>query len=156
MAGIGNAIWCIATNPAEFERLKADPELAQPAFEETLRDTSPGHSLCRTASQATKVNGVAIPQNAKILCVIGAANLDPDQWPEAERFGIGRKPVGHLAFGVGIHGCVGQYVARAEAEAVLTVIANKVETIELAGEPVWRPNNFVHALERLPVTFKGK
>jgi cytochrome P450 len=102
------------------------------------------------------ISGVVIPENAKILCVIGAANLDPDHWPQGERFDIGRKPAGHLAFGAGIHGCVGQQVARAEAEALLTAIAIKVRTIELAGEPVWRPNNFVHGLDRLPVTFKGR
>ena len=61
----------------------------------------------------------------------------------ADKFDIGRKPTGHLALGVGILGCVGQNVARAEGEAVLTAIANKVDSIEFAGEAVWRPNNEV-------------
>ncbi|MEC8857508.1 MAG: cytochrome P450, partial [Chloroflexota bacterium] len=71
-------------------------------------------------------------------------------------FDIERRPSDHLALGVGIHGCVGQNVARAEADAVLTAIANKVGSIELTGEPVWRPNNSVHTLDRLPVIFRGK
>jgi cytochrome P450 len=156
VAGIGNAIWCFATNAGEFERLKTDPKLARAAFDEVLRYTSPVHSFCRTANQDTQVAGVKIPQDTKILCVLASANLDETYWPEATRFDITRKPVGHLAFGVGIHGCVGQIVARAELEAVLTSIANKVAAIELDGQPVWRPNNAVHALDRLPVRFKAK
>ena len=155
VAALGNAIWCLATNPGEFERLKADPNLARPAFEETLRYTSPVHTFCRTASVDTEVGGIAISAGAKILCVLGAANLDEDQWPNAGRFNIARRPVGHLALGVGIHNCVGQNVARAEGEAVLAALAAKVDAIELTGEPVWRPNNALHALARLPVAFRG-
>jgi cytochrome P450 len=156
VTGIGNAIWCLARNPGEFERLKANPRLALPAFEEVLRYTSPVHSFCRTANQASEVNGVAIPQDAKILCVLGAANLDPDQWPDAGRFDITRRPTGHLAFGVGIHGCVGQIVARAEAEALLSAVARKVGSLTLAGEPVWRPGHAIHALDSLPVTIGAR
>ncbi len=155
IAGLGNAVWCLATNPDQYARLKADPSLARQAFEEVLRYTSPVHSFCRTAAVDTTVSGIRIEAGTKILCVLGAANLDEARWPEAARFDIGRKPVGHLALGVGIHGCVGQSVARAEAAAVLTAIAANVDGIELAGDPVWRPSNTVHALDRLPVTFKG-
>ena len=97
------------------------------------------------------VAGFPIPESAKILCVLGAANLDAAKWPEPETFKIDRKPVGHLGMGAGIHGCVGQNIARAELEAVLTVLAQKVERIELTGEPVWRPNNAIHALDKLPI-----
>ena len=83
VAALGNAIWCLATNPGEFERLKADPNLARPAFEETLRYTSPVHTFCRTASVDTEVGGIAISAGTKILCVLAAANLDEDQWPNA-------------------------------------------------------------------------
>ncbi|MCV3211335.1 cytochrome P450 [Mesorhizobium sp. YC-39] len=153
VTGIGNAVWCLASNPGEFEKLKRDPKLARPAFEEALRYTSPVHSFCRTASVDTTVGGVEIPQDTKILCVLGAANLDEDQWPEARHYKVDRRPVGHLAFGVGIHGCVGQNIARAEAEAVLTAIASKVGLIELVSEPVWRPNNAIHALDSMRVRF---
>ena len=156
VSGIGNTIWCLARNPAAFAQLKAEPRLARAAFEEALRLTSPVHSFCRTAPRATDVSGAAIPQDAKILCVLGAANLDPDFWPNADHFDITRAAGAHLAFGVGIHGCVGQNIARAEAEALLSAIARKVAAIELAGEPVWRANNAIHALESLPLRFKAK
>jgi cytochrome P450 len=156
VSGIGNTIWCLAGNPGAFEQLKAEPRLARAAFEEALRLTSPVHSFCRTAPNATEVSGVAIPQDAKILCVLGAANLDPEFWPNADCFDIARAAGAHLAFGVGIHGCVGQNIARAEAEALLTAIVRKVDAIELAGEPVWRANNAIHALANLPVRFAAR
>jgi 4-methoxybenzoate monooxygenase (O-demethylating) len=156
VTGIGNAVWCFANNPAQFELLKADLKLVKGAFEETLRYTSPVHTFLRTANMDTTVSGVAIQADTKIMCVLGSANLDENHWPNADRFDITRKTAGHLAFGVGIHGCVGQMVARAELDAVLTALAQKVGSIELAGTPVWRPNNAMHALDTLPVTFRRR
>lgn len=155
-AGIGNVLWCLASNPMEYEELKADPALARAALEETLRFTSPVHSFCRTARCDTTVAFTAIPEGAKILCVLGAANLDEARWPDAHRFRITRRPAGHLAFGTGIHACVGQQLARAEIEALLKVIVQRVDRIEFDGEPVWRPNNAIHALDRLPLRFRAR
>jgi hypothetical protein len=153
VTGIGSALWALANNPAQFERLRADPKLARNAFEETLRLTSPVHSFCRTVHSATSVSGIALEEGTKILCVLGAANLDPDKFEDPDQFDIGRRPTGHLALGVGIHACVGQNIARAEGEALLGAIARKVRSIELTGEAVWRPNNAIHALDRLPLAF---
>ncbi len=154
VTGIGSALWCLAKFPDQFKRLKDDPTLLRPAFEEVLRFTSPVHSFCRTASGDTMVSGTRIAEGSKILCVLGAANSDERQWKEAEKFDIGRRPTGHLAMGTGIHGCVGQNLARAEVAAVLTSIIAKVEEIDFAGEAVWRPNNAIHALDKLPLVFK--
>ena len=156
VTALGSAVWCLANNPDQFQLLKTDSTLPVWTFEETLRYTSPVHTFCRTANLDTEVSGVKIEEGSKVLCVLGSANLDEDHWPEADKFDIGRKPSDHLALGVGVHGCVGQNVARAELDAVLTALAGKVGSIELAGEAVWRPNNSVHTLDRLPVTFRGK
>lgn len=153
VSSIGNALACLAQHPAEFEKLKADPSLARPCFEEVLRYTSPVHTFCRTAKADTQVSGVDIAEHSKILCVLGAANMDPDKWDNPQEFRIDPKPAGHLAFGVGVHGCVGQNIARAEMEAVLTTLAQKVDRIELLEQPVWRPNNAMHALDRMMVRF---
>ena len=155
VTALGSAIWCFANNPDQFQLLRADPSLARWAFEEVLRYTSPLHSFCRTAGEDSEVSGVKIVEGTKILCVLGAANLDEDHWPDAAKFDIERRPTDHLALGSGIHGCVGQNVARAEGAAVLTAIAKQVGSIELAGETVWRPNNSIRALDRLPVTFRA-
>jgi hypothetical protein len=151
VTGIGSALWALATNPEQFAKLKADPSLARNAFDETLRLTSPVHTFCRTAVLDTEVAGITIPEGAKILCVLGAANLDAAQWSEPDRFDITRRASGHLAFGVGIHGCVGQNIARAEGEAILRALARRVTRLELDGPAVWRPNNAMHALDRLPL-----
>lgn len=151
VTAIGNALWCLAEHPDQFERLRSDPNLALAAFEETLRYTSPVQAFCRTAATDTEVAGVAIEEGSKVLCVLGAANLDPDHWPDAASFDITRKTAGHLALGAGAHACVGQNIARAEGQAVLRALAEHVARIELAGTPVWRPNNAIHALDTLPV-----
>lgn len=153
VTGIGNALWCFARNPDEWERLKAEPKLARPAFEEVLRYTSPVHTFARTAGHDTGIAGFPIVEGSKILCVLGAANMDPDKWGDPEIFRIDRRPQGHMAFGAGIHGCVGQNIARGELEALLSAMIEQVDRIELAGPPVWRPNNAIRALDRLPLKF---
>lgn len=152
VTGIGNALWCLANNPEEYEKLKADPgNLALPAFEETLRYTSPVQAFFRTANVDTEVAGIRIEEGTKILCVLGAANLDPERWEEPAKFDISRKTAGHLALGVGVHNCVGQNIARAEGQALLRALAERVDRIEIAGDVVWRPNNAIHAPDRLPL-----
>ena len=155
VTGIGNLIWCMARYPDQFARLQADSELVKPAFEEVLRLTSPVHTFCRTAHCDTQVSGVRIAEGTKILCVLGAANLDDSRWPGADLFDVARKPAGHLALGVGVHGCVGQNLARVEVAAVLRAIVKQVRRIEMTGDPVWRPNNAIHALDSMPVAFHG-
>lgn len=156
VTAIGSALWCFTRFPDEFQKMKETPKLVRTAFEEVLRFTSPVHSFCRTAAVDTEVGGIAVAKDSKILCVLGAANLDETFWANADTFDISRRPNPHLAFGVGIHNCVGQLVARAELEAVLTALAKKVDRIEAAGEPVWRPNNAVHALDTLPITLHSQ
>jgi 4-methoxybenzoate monooxygenase (O-demethylating) len=153
VTGIGNAVWTLSQNPEQFAALRADPSLAMGAFDETMRLTSPVAAFCRTACVDTEVAGIKIAEGTKILCVLGAANLDSAKFEEAERFDIKRKTAGHLALGVGVHMCVGQNIARAEGQAILTAIAEQVGVIEPAGDAVWRPNNAMHALESLPVRF---
>ena len=156
VTALGSAIWCLANNPDQFDLLKAKPDKARWAFEEAMRFTSPVHSFYRTANAVTEVSGIKIAEGTKILCVLAAANRDENHWPEPDKFDIDRRPSQHLALGVGVHACVGQNVARAEGYAVLMSIAKKVESIELAGETVWRPNNSIRSLAHLPVTFRGK
>ena len=151
VTGIGSAFWALATNPDQFELLRANPALARNTFEETLRLTSPVHSFCRTTSADVSVAGTELVEGTKILCVLGAANLDPDQWAQPDRFDITRRAGGHLALGVGIHGCAGQNIARAEGEALLRALARKVHTLKIVEAPRWRSGNAIHALDRLIV-----
>ncbi|MBY5973348.1 cytochrome P450 [Ferrimonas balearica] len=151
VTGIGNALYCFAANPGEWDRLRAEPKLVRPAIEEVLRYTSPVHTFGRTAGRDCEIAGFPVEEGTKILCVLGAANLDPDKWGDPDTFRIDRRPMGHMGFGAGIHGCVGQNIARGEMEAVLTALARKVARIEFDGDAPWRPNNAIHALDKLPL-----
>lgn len=151
VTAIGNALWCFAGNPDQWQALRDDPSLIKPAFEEVLRYTSPVHTFARTAGRQTEIAGFPVEEGTKVICALGAANMDPDKWGDPEVFRIDRKPQGHMAFGAGVHGCVGQNIARAEMEALLKVMIRKVARIEFAGQCVWRPNNSIHALDHLPL-----
>jgi hypothetical protein len=148
---IGNALYALACHPDQYARLHADVTLARPAFEEALRWESTGQTFFRTAVKGAEIAGVAVQENTKVLCMLGSANRDPRRWPEPDRYDIERRPTGHMAFGSGIHGCVGQAFARLEGEVVLTALAKRVQRIELAGAHTRRLNNTLRAFNTLPL-----
>jgi cytochrome P450 len=149
--GLGNALLCLAENPDEYAKLHHEPALARPAFEEALRLEAAVQTFFRTTPRAVALEEVTIPGDSKVLAFLAAANRDPRQWPEPDRFNIERRPIGHMSFGSGIHGCVGQVVARLEGELILGGLAQRVRSIELAGAPVRRLNNSLRALASLPL-----
>ena len=147
--GIGNALLCLAQHPEQYAKLHADPSLARAAFEEALRYESAVQTFFRTTSIDAPIAGITIPAGSKVLTFLAAANRDPRHWPDPDRFDIERRPTGHMAFGSGIHGCVGQVVARLEGELILGGIARRVKRLSLAGEPTRRLNNTLRALGAL-------
>ena len=153
VSALGNAVHLFAANPDQWDLLHADPSLARPAFEETIRFETPVQVLSRTATRDTEIEGIQIAKDERVMIFFGAANRDPRRWEDPDRFDIRRKASGHLTFGLGIHGCVGKPVARIEGEAVLGTLARKVGRIELDGEPQRHLNNTVRSFESLPVTF---
>ncbi|MEO6271183.1 MAG: cytochrome P450 [Lautropia sp.] len=153
--GLGNALLCLAQHPEQYARLHADPSLARPAFEEALRYESAVQTFFRTTSVDARVADTPIPAQSKVLALLAAANRDPRQWPEPDRFDIERRPTGHMAFGSGIHGCVGQVIARLEGELILGGIAKRVKRLSLAGEPARRLNNTLRALASLPLSLEA-
>lgn len=151
VTGLGNTLWCLSQNPEAYARLRADPDLVRPCIDEAIRIAAPIHTFTRTADIATDIGGLPVPESAKILCGLGSANLDPAKWEAPRDFRIDRRPGGHLGFGTGVHGCVGQHIARAEIEAVLLALIERVVALEPDGVAVWRPNNAMRALDRLPL-----
>jgi len=149
--GLGNALFALAHHPDEYARLHADPALARPAFEEALRWESTAQTFYRTAAKDTEIAGVPVAADTKVLCLLASANRDPRRWPDPDRYDIGRRPSGHMAFGSGIHGCVGQAIARLEGEVVLTALARRVKRIEVRGPHTRRLNNTLRALGTLPL-----
>ena len=151
VTAIGNLLWLLAANPDQWTKLRGRPELARNAFEESLRVEAPVQLFCRTTTAEVEIAGVAIAVDEKVAAFMGAANRDPRRWEHPDVFDIERKVVGHMAFGTGIHGCVGQPLARLEGEAVLKALARKVKTLEPGGAPVRRYNNFLRAFASLPL-----
>jgi 4-methoxybenzoate monooxygenase (O-demethylating) len=149
---IAAAIYALASHPDQWSLLRQNPSLAAQAFEETVRWESTVQIFFRTTTREVEVAGVRIPAGEKVLLFLGSANRDPRRWSDPDRFDIKRNASGHVGFGMGIHRCVGQTVARVEAEIVLAALARRVERIELAGQPQRKLNNTLRAWSGLPVT----
>jgi 4-methoxybenzoate monooxygenase (O-demethylating) len=152
VSALGNVVHLLATNPEQWELLRADPSLARPGFEETIRFETPVQVFSRTATRDCEFGGTAVAKDDRVMIFFGAANHDPRRWEHPNRFDVSRKASGHLA-GLGMHGCVGKPVARIEGEAVLGALARKVGRIEPAGEPRRHLNNAIRSFERLRVAF---
>ncbi len=152
--GLAATLYAFATHPDQWQRLRERPESAHVAFDEAVRWQSPVQTFFRTATTDVTIADALIPEGTKILMFLGAANRDPARWLDADRFDLTRDPSGHVGFGMGIHQCVGQHVARLEAEALLTALARRVERIELTGEPRRHLNNTLRSWAALPVTVR--
>lgn len=149
--GIANLLLTLANHPDEYAKLHAAPALARQTFEESLRYESALQTIFRTTAHDTVLAGVPIPADCKVLNLLGAANRDPRKWTEPERFNVDRNPIGHLVFGSGVHGCVGQIIARMEGEQLLRSLARRVKRIETTGPHQRHPNNSLRAMRSLPL-----
>jgi hypothetical protein len=149
--GLGNALYCLARYPEQWQALRENPALIRGAFEEVLRFEAPVQSFFRTTTKAVEVSGVRLGDGEKVLLLFAAANRDPRRWDNAETFDVRRRATGHMTFGTGIHGCVGQAVARLETEAILGALVRRAATIEIAAEPTRRLNNTLRGFDTLPL-----
>jgi cytochrome P450 len=148
---IGTGVLALLQNPDQFNRLSEEPELIEQAVEELLRYDSPIQLTLRAALQDADIGDVAIPRNAFVLLLVGSANRDPDAYPDPDRLDIGRAAARHLAFGHGIHFCLGAPLARLEAQIVLRSLSRSTNNLRLAGQPVWKENLVLRGLQHLPV-----
>jgi cytochrome P450 len=150
---IGNALHALATTPSQWAELHAHPELARFAFDEALRFESVVQTFARVTKQEVEVDGTIVPRDSKVLLFLGAANRDPRHWgASADQFDIHRKAQGHVGFGMGIHQCVGQPLARLEAEAILSELVARVERVSVVGEILPKLNNTLKGWASLPLS----
>jgi cytochrome P450 len=149
--GLGNALYCMARYPEQWRTLREKPNLIRGAFEEVLRFEAPVQTFFRTTTRPVEVAGVQLGEGEKVLLFLAAANRDPRRWDRPDTFDVTRRAAGHMTFGTGIHGCVGQAVARLETEAILTALASRAASLELTGEPKWRLNNTLRGFDTLPL-----
>ena len=151
---IGNGLLALARNPREYQRLRNDRALIPAAVEEMLRYDSPVQTLMRFATHDADVGGTAITAGSVVATMFGAANRDPAQFAEPNRFDVGRNPNEHVAFGEGIHFCLGAPLARLEARLAFEAMVDRFATIDLAAPDMplqYRGSFITRGLKHLPL-----
>jgi len=151
ISGLSSAILLLAERPELWATLRKDRSLLKMVFGEAIRLETPIQSYFRTAMSDVEIEGVLIPQDARVQVFLGSANRDPRQWNDPDKFDLNRAMTGHVSFGFGIHQCLGQVIARMEAESVLTAMLDRIERIELTGPAIYRPVNHLRTLQDLPI-----
>ena len=149
--GLGNALYCMARHGEQWQTLRENPNLIRNGFEEVLRFEAPVQTFFRTTTKPVEVGGVQLGEGEKVLLFLAAANRDPRRWERPDTFDVSRRAAGHMTFGTGIHGCVGQAVARLETEAILAALAKRVQSLELTAAPKRRLNNTLRGFDSLPL-----
>ena len=151
--GFGNGIVAALRRPSVMEPLRGDPRtVSRTALEEFLRFDSPLQLFERTATSDTEINGVAIRQGQKIAALLGAANRDLDVFENADSMDLTREPNQHIAFGAGIHFCIGAPLARLEMNISLPALIERFPALELAGEPTRPPTFVLRGYDAIPVS----
>ncbi len=154
---ISNAVLCLLENPGQLSQLRGRMELLPAAIEEVLRYRSPLPWVMRTPKHPVELSGQTIPPGALVLPMIGSANRDERHFSDAERFDITRTPNPHIAFGHGLHFCLGAPLARLEARIALTDLLARMDSIAPASDEPWPPRRAlnVHGPASLPIRFEA-
>jgi cytochrome P450 len=150
---IGNGLLALLRHPDQFKRLAEDATLIQGAVEELLRYDSPVQRTARITNADVEVGGRVIAKGSMVVTAIGAANRDPAQFADPDRLDITRRDNRHVAFGFGIHFCLGAPLARVEGQIALGTLLSRLPNLALAGTPTWRASSTLRGLTALPVTF---
>jgi cytochrome P450 len=150
---IGNGLLALLTHPDQWTRLRDDRNLVPNAIEELLRYDSPVQTVVRTVSEPMQVRGQALKKEELVMILIGAANRDPDIFPDPDLLDVTRPQPRVLSFGGGIHFCLGAQLARLEAEIAFTALLQRLPSLMLAdtGPPRWRETFTLRGLTNLPV-----
>jgi len=152
---IASGMLALLLNPGELARLRADRSLLDAAVEELLRYVNPvNNATFRFTSEPVQIGGVPIGPGEVVLVSLSGANRDPSRYADPDRLDLGRDSGGHLAFGHGIHYCLGAPLARLEAEIAFAGLLERFGSMTLAVPPDelrWRPSTLIHGLESLPV-----
>ena len=152
---IASGTLALLTHPEETARLRQDPSLLPAAVEELLRFTSPvNHANDRFTTENVQIGDVVIPAGEWVIPAIASADWDPVRFPDPDRLDLGRDTSGHLAFGHGVHHCLGAPLARMEAEVALGALLARFPRIALAvpsSELRWRPVSLMNGLDSLPI-----
>lgn len=153
---INNAVLCLLENPSELALLRSDMRLLPSAIEEVLRYRAPIQWVMRTPTREIELNGELLSPGQLVLAMIGSANRDSKYFQQADAFDVTRDPNPHIAFGHGIHFCLGAALARIEARIALTDLLERTTDWERANNVPWEPRKalHVHGPTHLPIRFR--
>jgi len=147
----GNGWWSLFRYPDQLRRLRADPSLVPRAIEELMRFDTPLQMFERWVLEDVEICGVDVPKGAELGLLFGSANHDPAVFERPDELDLGRDPNPHLAFGAGVHFCLGAPLARIELETSFATLLRRFPRMELVQEPAWKPNYIIRGLEALRV-----
>jgi cytochrome P450 len=150
---ISGGLHALIQNPAELDRLRADPGLMGTAVEEMIRWSTPVKEFMRTATADTTIRGVDIAEGESVYLAYVSGNRDEEVFGDPFRFDVGRDPNKHVAFGYGVHFCLGAALARMELNSLFTELVGRLQSIELAGVPELSATTFVGGLKHLPIRY---
>ncbi len=153
---IGNGLLALLRHPDQLRRLRDDPALIQTAVEELLRYDGPVQRSGRIPNTDVEIGGKTIPKGSLVSALIGAANRDPAQFPDPDRLDVARSDNRHIAFGWGIHFCLGAPLARVEGQIAINTLLRRKPALTLATEtPEWRESSALRGLKALPVSLES-
>jgi cytochrome P450 len=150
---ISGGMRALIDNPGELDRLRNDPSLMGTAVEEMIRWSTPVKEFMRTATANTTVRGVDIAKGESVYLAYVSGNRDEEVFTDPFRFDVGRDPNKHVAFGYGVHFCLGAALARMEVSSLFAELVPRLESIELAGKPELSATTFVGGLKHLPIRY---
>ena len=155
---IGNGVLALLQFPSELEKLTSSPEIIATAVEEFLRFESPGPRNTRLVLEDMEIRGRDLREGQAVILMVSAANRDPQQFSNPDRLDVERQLNKHLAFGWGLHFCLGAPLARLEGQIAIGTLIRRLPGIRLADEgvakdPPWRHSVGLRALRSLPVIF---
>ncbi|TYR79209.1 cytochrome P450 [Priestia megaterium] len=151
---ISNSVLALLNNPEQFMLLKENPLLIETAVEEFLRYESPTQMTARIASENREINGTTIKKGEQVYILLGAANRDPQTFHNPNMLDITRNPNPHLAFGYGVHFCLGSSLARLEAQIAIQTLLQRMDNLQIDTQDLkWRKLIGFRSLQELPVIF---
>lgn len=151
ISAIGFGVNLFAKFPEQWNRLCDDRDLMKNAIEEIVRLNTPIRAFTRYVAEDTEIAGVELKKDMRVLIVFGAANRDPKRFIDPHNFDIGRKTIGHVGFGHGVHACLGMNLARLEMSCLFNALADRAKGFELAGQIVPGINSTIYSFASVPV-----
>ncbi len=151
---VGNGLLALLRNPRQLQKLKDDSGLSKTAAEELLRYDSPVQKICRWTTEDIEIGDKIMPKGELVVNLLGAANRDPERFPDPDRLDVARRDGAHVAFGRGIHTCLGAGLARIEAQIAIDAVIRRMPRLALQEDGfAWQKITSLRGLERFHVSF---